>query len=338
MFTISKQIRHAFLCCKYINFRKIKNYGELFLSYLQSDTKNFIRKKILPSFISIEATNFCNLQCPECPVGTSKKQQNNKKVFDSDLFHKIITELKPTLTHVILYFQGEPFLHNHLTDLINFIHTANIYCSTSTNGQFLTKEISKKVVLSGLDKLIVSIDGSTQEIYEKYRVGGQLKKAITGIEEINYWKKELNSPTPFIEIQFLVLKTNEFQIPEMKKLAKRLKADKLSFKTAQLYNYENGNELMPTQSKYSRYKQTDSGNFEIKRKQKNRCWRMWSGAVINTEGEVVPCCFDKKSEHSYGNLYTHSFSEIWHNKKASCFRESILENRKQYEMCRNCNS
>lgn len=332
-----KLIFHIIVSVKYISFPKIKNISNLYFSFLKSDTNTILKKNLLPSFVSIEATNFCNLHCPECPVGTAKFQKN-KKVIDNTLFNKIISELKPTLTHVILYFQGEPFLHKHLSELINIVHKANIYCSTSTNGQFLTDDISKKIVTSGLDKLIISIDGATQEVYETYRIGGNLKKAINGIEKINFWKKELNSPTPLIEIQFLVLKTNEFQMPEMKKLAKKVKADKLSFKTAQLYHFENGNDLMPSKSKYSRYKQSDLGHYVLKKKLKNRCWRMWSGAVINTEGEVLPCCFDKKSEYSYGNLHNYTFSEIWHNKKASDFRESILENRKQYEMCRNCNN
>ncbi len=321
---------------RYITYRKIKNYLLLYTSYLFSFGKKLSAKKLSPSFISIEATNFCNLHCPECPVGSNCIPATEKKIFDIDLLTNIVDQLESTLIHVILYFQGEPFLHPQLTELINIIHSKKIYCSSSTNGQFLTKNKARAIVHSGLDKLIISIDGTTQETYEKYRIGGNLEKALQGIKNLIDSKKELNSATPFIELQFLVLSSNEHQITEMKKLAKSFQVDQLTFKTAQLSDFENGNDLMPKNTKFSRYKENKDGHFALKKAQANRCWRLWSGAVINLNGEVLPCCFDKKSAYSFGNINKHSFLEVWRNKKASGFRKSILQNRKQYEMCRNC--
>lgn len=289
-----------------------------------------------PSFISVEVADFCNLHCPECPVGTSKYPKNEKKKFDLELFKKLIDELKPTLQHVILYFQGEPFLNRQLSKFIRYAHESNIYTSTSTNGQFLTSKNVNDIVASGLDKLIVSIDGTTQETYQSYRIGGNLERALNGVKEVLHCRTVLKSPTPLVEIQFIVLKTNEHQLNEMRKLAKKLNVDLLTFKTAQLYDFENGNSLMPEQNKYSRYKKDSTGKFIIKGRQANRCWRLWNGAVVNVNGEVLPCCFDKNSEYSFGNIVDDSFSTCWKNKNASNFRGKILQNRKQFEMCRNC--
>ena len=113
---------------------------------------------------------------------------------------------------------------------------------------------------------------------------------------------------------------------------------RLVFKTAQLYNFENGNPLLTTIDKYARYALGEDGKYHIKSKLPNKCLRLWSGAVINSKGDLVPCCFDKDSKHSFGNISSQSFSTTWHNKKASNFRKSILENRKQFDMCRNCTS
>jgi radical SAM protein with 4Fe4S-binding SPASM domain len=260
-----------------------------------------------------------------------------KKIsFDSLLYKKLINELKPTLEHIILYFQGEPFLNNRLPELIKYAHDSRIYTSTSTNGQFLNKKNAKEIVQSGLDKIIISIDGSTQPVYETYRVGGDLQKAIDGINYLIEWKKTLVSITPIIEIQFLVLKSNEHQMKEMQKMAKSLHVDRLTFKTAQLYDFENGSNLLTTKSRYARYKKTDNGTYILKGKQPNRCWRAWSGAVINVHGEVLPCCFDKTSEYSFGNILEHSFLSCWQSKKAWGFRDKIIKNRKQFDMCRNC--
>ncbi len=336
MLRILHTIKLISINSRYITYQKLKNYFRLRTSYLLSFTKKITGNKLSPAFISIEATNFCNLHCPECPVGTNCVPSKEKKTFDIDLLQNTINQLESTLIHVILYFQGEPFLHPQLTRLISIIHSKKIYCSTSTNGQFLNKNKAEAIVLSGLDKLIVSIDGTTQETYERYRIGGSLEKALQGIKNLIECKKELNSASPIIELQFLVLSSNEHQMHEMKALAKNLEVDRLSFKTAQLNDFEYGNELMPKVSKYSRYKKNKNGQFSLKKRQKNHCWRLWSGAVIDVNGEVLPCCFDKNSAYSFGNVYKNSFFEIWHNKKASGFRKSILQNRKQYEMCRNC--
>ena len=321
---------------RYQSIIKIVNSLKLIMSYLFSSTRLHNVLNIYPLFISVEVTDFCNLHCPECPVGMGNFSKTLKSSFDYKLFEKLIDELKPTLQHVILYFQGEPFLSNQLTDMIRLTHNAGIYTSTSTNGQFLNDSVAKEIVLSGLDKLIVSIDGSTQQTYETYRIGGQLQKALDGIASLVEWKKTLKSITPFIEIQFLVLKTNEHQMNEMKQLSKSLGANHLTFKSAQLYDFENGHKLLTTINRYARYKENKDGKFVIKGRQSDRCWRLWSGAVINVSGEVLPCCFDKSSEHSFGNISKNTFLNCWQSSQATTFRRNILKNRKQFDMCRNC--
>ena len=330
------KIRLAVHTAKYFTFSKIVNLICVVFSYLLSVFKINSQFKSKPFFLSIEVANFCNLHCPECPVGVRKISKNDTKVVDEHLFKKIIDELKPTLQHLILYFQGEPLLNKHLPDLITYAHDAKIFTSTSTNGQLLNKDNARLLVKSGLDKLIISIDGTSQETYEKYRIGGSLEKAVDGVRNIVFWKKELNSLTPMVEIQFLVLKTNEHQMPDMRILAKTLNADRISFKTAQLYDFENGNPLMTSINRYSRYKKGKDGRYKIKANQPNRCFRLWSGGVVNAHGEVLPCCFDKESTFSFGNVSESSFSSCRKNENAFGFRESILRNRKQHEICRNC--
>jgi radical SAM protein with 4Fe4S-binding SPASM domain len=332
------KVRRLFYLINYMSISKIVNLLKLIITYLFSFSELKLFQNIYPHFISIEAANFCNLHCPECPVGNGKKPKIGKAVFDHTLYEKIIDELAPALQHVILYFQGEPFLHNQLTGLIHYAHKANIYTSTSTNGQFLNKITAGNLVLSGLDKLIISIDGTTQQVYETYRVGSNLQNAIDGINCILEAKKELKSITPMVEIQFLVLKTNEHQMNDMKQLAKSLKVDKLTFKTAQLNDFENGNELLTSISRFARYRKANDGKYIIKGRQPNHCWRMRSGAVINVQGEVLPCCFDKFSEYSFGNMNDKNFLECWQSKEALDFRSEIKNNRRQFDMCRNCTS
>jgi radical SAM protein with 4Fe4S-binding SPASM domain len=323
---------------RYLSLKKTGNLFVLLFSYIILFFKKEKVLKSLPIFISVESANYCNLHCPECPVGKNEVPVDRRRKIEAALYKKLIDQLKSSISHVILYFQGEPFLNKELDELIRYAHDLNIYTSTSTNGQFLTKKNAQNIVSSGLDKIIVSMDGSTQEVYEKYRVGGSLNKVVDGIKNLVAAKSELRSATPLIELQFLVLKINEHQLVDMKRLAQSLGVDKLTFKTAQLYDFENGNDLMPSINKYSRYKKLKDGKFHIKSRQPNRCWRMWSGAVVNANGDVLPCCFDKNSEHSFGNIHEMTFEECWNSEKASDFRRKLHLGRNQIEMCRNCTS
>lgn len=319
-----------------LTFCKIKNIILLKVGYWLSI---ILKKPYIwgsPMSISIEPINQCNLECVECALGNGQLTRP-KELLDLESYIKIVNQLSPNLVYMSLFFQGEPFLHPHFTEMVHIAHKKNIFTSTSTNAHFFNdEEFVKKVILSGLDRLIVSIDGTTQESYEKYRKGGNLEKVLSGLQKLVEQKKKLKSTTPFIEVQFLVMSHNEHQIPDIKKICKDLKINKLKLKTTQIINFENGSVLMPKNTRYCRYKKCSDGKFHIKGTLKNRCWRQWSAAVITSAGDLVPCCFDKNATHKFGNLYEQPFKEIWKNKQANSFRETILTNRQGIKMCNNC--
>lgn len=289
----------------------------------------------LPVAIAIEPTTSCNLRCPECPSGL-RQFTRPTGMLDKKLFERIINEQAKTLLQVTLYFQGEPFLHPEFTEMIQFAALKNIYTVTSTNAHYLNDENAKKTIESKLDKLIISVDGTSQEIYSKYRVGGQLATVIEGTKNILIWRKKLKSRTPRVIFQLLVVKPNEHQISDLYRLAEELGVDEVKLKTAQINDFENGNELIPTIDRYSRYKKQTNGTWTIKNKLQNKCLRMWSSCVITWDGMVVPCCFDKDASYQMGNLKLNSLTEIWNNENYYHFRKSIVTARKEIAMCKNC--
>ena len=139
-------------------------------------------------------------------------------MLEADLFRGVIDQLAPTLNYLTFYFQGEPFLHPEFLEMVKYASDKGIYTATSTNAHFLKDDEAKATVLSSLDRLIISIDGTTQDTYSSYRVGGSLDKVMEGAKSILYWKKKLKSKTPHVVFQFLVVKPNEHQIPEIYKL------------------------------------------------------------------------------------------------------------------------
>ena len=76
---------------------------------------------------------------------------------------------------------------------------------------------------SGLNKLIISLDGIDQETYSAYRINGSVNSVIDGLKNITHARKKHNSSLK-IEIQFLVNRFNEHQIPQIRQLAKSIQA------------------------------------------------------------------------------------------------------------------
>lgn len=316
--------------------RRFWNASKVLASYYIS---KWIKKPVqwgFPVSISFEPTTSCNLRCPECPSGL-RAFTRPTGMLKKDFFSETIDQLSKELLYLVFYFQGEPYLNPDFLDMVKYASSKKIYTATSTNAHYLNDENAKRTIESGLDRLIISIDGTTQEVYQQYRVGGRLNKVLEGTKNIVKWKKELRSKTPFIIFQFLVVKPNEHQIEDVKNLAKEIGVDDVWYKTAQIYDYENDpNQLIPTLDKYSRYKKMTGGNYAYKGGLANHCWRLWHDPVITWDGLVAPCCFDKDAQHKLGDLKTMPFKEIWKNQKYREFRASILQGRKNIDICSNC--
>ncbi|MBW7890607.1 MAG: SPASM domain-containing protein [Chitinophagaceae bacterium] len=319
-----------------LSIRRGWNAAKVLSSYYVS---RWIKRPVqwgFPISVSIEPTTSCNLRCPECPSGL-RSFSRPKGMLKKDFFAQTIDEIYKDLLYLIFYFQGEPYLNPNFLEMVEYASSKKIYTATSTNGHFLNDANARRTIESGLDRLIISIDGTTQEVYQQYRRGGHLDKVIEGARNIVKWKRQLKSRTPFVIFQFLVVKPNEHQIGDVKALAKEIGVDDVWYKTAQVYDYKTDpNQLIPTLEKFSRYKKTDNGEYRQKNKLHNHCWKLWHANVITWDGQVVPCCFDKDAKHRLGDLKTQSFKDIWKNKKYKQFRRQLMKGRKNIDICANC--
>lgn len=288
-----------------------------------------------PFALSMEPTTACNLGCPACPSGLKEFTRPTGKL-NLENHIQWLQQVKRSTFYINYYFQGEPFLHPQFLELIREAKKHRIYTATSTNAHFIDAQKAEAIIASGLDRLIISIDGLTQETYSSYRVHGHLDKVIAAAKHLVAAKKKLNKPNPFLIFQFLVVKANEHEIDELHALAKEIGIDEIRFKTAQVYDYENGNPLIPDNERYSRYVKKSDGTYRVKYKGGNHCWRMWSSAVLTWDGKVVPCCFDKDAHHTLGTLENEPFRRIWNNDAYRKFRQQVLTNRNAIEICTNC--
>ena len=318
-----------------MNLKKAWNAFKVLSSFFVSKWTSKPIQWGLPITISYEPTTACNLRCPECPSGLrsfSRPTGNLKK----DFFTQTIDQIYDHLIYLIFYFQGEPYINPKFLEMVKYASDKGIYTITSTNGHFLNDKNCIDTIQSGLDRIIISVDGTTQETYESYRIGGNLEEVLNGARRLIHWKKEMKSSTPHVIFQFLVVKPNEHQIDDLYVIAKDIGVDEVKLKTAQVYDYENGNDLIPTIDKYSRYSKQPDGTYVVKNKLSNNCWKLWHSNVITWDGVVVPCCFDKDATHQLGDLKGKDFKTVWKSDTYQSFRSQIKKGRDQIDICKNC--
>lgn len=320
---------------KKLSLKKIRN---IFLVWIGRVISSIVKKPIImgaPYSLSVEPVNYCNLKCPECIVGSGQLKRK-RGMINIALYNKITDELSPFLVNLFLYFQGEPFLHPKIIEIIRIAQQKKIYTVISTNACQLNGHLATELIKSCLDKLIISLDGFSESSYESYRKGSNYKHVTTNIKNLISIRKTLKSRTPQIIIQVIVTRENEHEIGLVKEMKRSLGVDKIELKTLQVIDIKQKNYFLPKNKRYLRYKITSNGQYILKRKTKNRCARLWNSAVITWNGDVLPCCFDKNGQFVFGNLTNTTFAEIWKNEKYQIFRQKILKNRKLIAICNNC--
>lgn len=316
-----------------ITLKKIWNYLLLKISFHLS---RLFRQPIVWAFpyaVSIEPTTACNLECPACPSGLKSftRPTGNMK---SESFEKIIHSLKDYLLHINFYFQGEPLIHPKIFEWIKTASQNKIFTLISTNAHFLNPENCEKLVQSGLHKMIISIDGMSQSVYEQYRIKGNVNKVFEGIRNIHKAKEKYNSITPKVVLQWIAFEHNLYELPEFIRYCKQNNYH-YQIKTAQVYSKEQFQLLVPKNEKYSRYL-INENELKTKNTLHNHCWRMWASCVFTIDGSIVPCCFDKDAQYTMGNIHQQDFISIWKSLPYQHFRKNILISRKDIDICQNC--
>jgi len=312
------------------------NLAALHVSYRVSRLRHRPVLWGMPFAASLEPTTSCNLRCPECLSGL-RAFTRPRGMLGAELAARVLDQLREARSFYLnLYFQGEPYLNPDFFTLVREARRRGFYVATSTNAHYLSPANAAETVASGLSRLIISLDGTTQETYQAYRVGGKLSTVLQGVQNLMEARRSAAGKGPYVILQFLVVGPNEHQIEEARQLADALGVDEIRFKTAQIDDYEQGNVLIPKNARYSRYRRRADGSYRLAHRLENACWRMWSSLVVTWDGKVAPCCFDKDAAHTVGSLASDPLRQVWHSAGYQAFRQAILTDRQGIDICRNC--
>ncbi|MFC1849673.1 radical SAM/SPASM domain-containing protein [candidate division CSSED10-310 bacterium] len=301
--------------------KKLDSLSKILIDYLNRR----VRGRVLPVRLWLEPTNKCNLRCPICPQSADNKTPRG--FMDKALFRKIIDEAKDFVYDINLSHRGESLFHEDIIDFISYAHQNGLRTRIHTNGTILTPELSRELILSGLDFLSFSFDGFDKYAYESSRVGARFEETLHNILTFLRIKQELNRKMPFTVIQII----NTGTVPD----------SEFSEKRNNFVRYFDG---LPLNKLYIKDPHNWGGNIKQETAEKlsqnqrySPCTFCWYALTILWDGMVVPCPQDFFAQLQVGDLTTQSIKEIWrHSPLVNLRQKFVYQNIAGISPCEHC--
>lgn len=287
-----------------------------------------------PQWYYIDVGNICNLKCPYCPTGNGKIPVSDKGMMSREAFDCILRKIETHAKFVSLFNWGEPFLNKNLLYMICALQERGIDTHLDSNLSLrdFSADEAEQIVRSGLFSLFASIDGISQESYERYRVGGNAQRALENLRRLVEARERLQSATPGLLWAFYLNRFNEHEVERARALAKEIGVE-IWFKL-----------LSCPEEFQTSYVKTDPNIFvppasmrPLHPHQVNRflpefalhpalppiCRQPFTVGVINWDGEVFPCCVVSGKQFSLGNLLEQELEEIWNGPQVVSCRKFL---------------
>lgn len=282
-----------------------------------------------PIILVFDPSSICNLHCPLCPTGQGRKERS-RGIATFNNFQKIVKEIGDYLFFVEFTNWGEPTVNKDLAQMIKYSHDKNIETLLRTNLTLVNEKSCHNLVRSGLDEIVISLDGATEKTYLKYRRGGNFSKVIENIKYLVNAKKQWKSNIRIIW-QFIASSQNENEISKAKGMAKELDITlnvvplRVDMGQEVIANREEQVEKdfswLPKNEKLSRYDYSKKQNRHLEQ----TCRWLWTKLVVNWNGSVSPCCAIWEEKFDFGNAFTDGLLNVWNNKKYQRARQLVRE-------------
>jgi radical SAM protein with 4Fe4S-binding SPASM domain len=264
------------------------------------------------------------------------------------LFKRLLDEAGRYALLLLLWDWGEPFVNPAIYEMIAYAKGSGLKVVSSSNGHVFADETeARKLVQSGIDSIVIAVDGITQDTYERYRRSGRLETALTGVRNLVLQKRTLAWETPLINLRFLVMAHNEHEIPRLKDLAQALDIDVLSIKTLNPYaddmyaehrdeQQEFYDSFIPDTERYERFTTVDEGKGPHRVRRNPPCKNLWNAPTVHWDGTVCSCTYDYNERQAFGDLKETSFRDIWFGERSRRLRREFRSNWEGLQLCRNC--
>ena len=169
-----------------------------------------------PKHLLIETTTRCNLRCKQCAHVVGKYTFDDMKM---ETFERL-RPLFPHLAQVALYGHGETFLYKHFFEMLEELKRHQLLVYVTTNGTLLSDAVCERLVELGLDKLAISMDAATPELFNEIRRGADFEKVAQNIRRLNAAKKRAGrDDRPTLSLMYCAMKSNIQELPKLVRLA-----------------------------------------------------------------------------------------------------------------------
>jgi MoaA/NifB/PqqE/SkfB family radical SAM enzyme len=290
-----------------------------------------IECKSSPYLLIIDPCNYCNLRCPLCPTGLNDLGRP-QSMLSLAHFKKYFDPLADTLFEAYMHNWGESMLNKEVFSMISHAQSSNVGTNLSSNFVRVSTDDMDRLLDSGLEYLVISLDGTSPETYIQYRVNGDYDKVIANLTEFIRRRNARKLKTPVIEWQFIVMKQNEHQIGEAEVLAKKIGVDLLRFIPVGMpYEFKNRKETADKWYPLGIKGRVDSDHSEQQFGQANKpspCFYLYRSMVINPDGGVSPCCVVYRKNRDFADLSATEHIDVnavWNNEKYRSARSLFSE-------------
>jgi len=288
------------------------------ISLLRDYRKGRVGVRSFPTIVHAELTNACNLKCVICPRNRMSRPVG---YMDMSLVAKIAGEIRGKSDLVVLYGWGESLFHPRFEEAIAVFKEHGIATQLSTNAAVLTPERTERLLESGLDFLILSLDAVSRETYRRLRPGCDFNKTMENARHFLSEARRRESKT-FCVAQIIYTRENRAEVPAFRREWRKLGA-KVWVKPYSTWSGED--------ERFRDLKPDGGGEYRS-----NLCQWPWFYFLVHWNGNVVPCCFDYDEKVVFGNASEKSLAEIWNGEALREFRAAHLRGRESIPFCRKC--
>jgi len=248
-----------------------------------------------------------------------------KRNMDFSLFKKIIDESGAYVNDIWLHMFGEPLLNPKIHEMVRYAKKFGIEVGLSTNATLLDSRNVAEIMASGLDRIIISLDGATKETYERVRRYGDYEHTLANVLDFLDAKKLIDRK-PYVTIQLIRMKDTEKEIQRFCEMFRPLPVNEICIKDLDTWTGKIGsiNELRVE-------------SFVSKRVNRVACGLLWYSMAIYADGRVVPCCRDFDAEYVLGDASSDRLSNIWNGSRMKMIRKThVGGDYMGVELCRSC--
>ena len=269
-----------------------------------------------------------------CPRGEPDIMERSLGTMSDDLFHKILDEVEFYSQTEPCWFHwfGEPLMHPRLFDQIAYAKSHGVpNLGISTNATLLNAERAQALLDSGLDTILIAVDGASKEVYERTRISSTFtfEQVCENVRRFLDLKKTQGRTRPHVQLSIIVMEDTKTQLEDFKKTWTAAGANEILFKPFVTWGNQDTQFVELASSDTKKRLQSQIRDFP--------CFFLWKSLVIAWDGRVVPCCYDFDATATMGDLKTQSIREIWNGEAYVNLRKMELAGKNQTPLCASCN-